>query len=126
MFDHDAILLDEEGAATPNDGVGMLVNSNLFTHVQREGQQLAINTASLNANQSFNDLRETLQVNIQEKFGDNDKRLWLCDFGDDYAVFEDEQKSYMVSYNRNGESVTINDQLEEVKRKTMWERISWA
>lgn len=27
-FDHDAILLDEEGAATPNQGVGMMVNSN--------------------------------------------------------------------------------------------------
>jgi hypothetical protein len=26
-FDHDAILLDEEGAATPNQGVGMMVNS---------------------------------------------------------------------------------------------------
>jgi hypothetical protein len=26
-FDHDAILLDEEGAATPEDGVGMLVNA---------------------------------------------------------------------------------------------------
>lgn len=27
MFDHDAILLDEEGAATPDQGVGMLVNA---------------------------------------------------------------------------------------------------
>lgn len=27
IFDHDAILLDEEGAATPEQGVGMLVNS---------------------------------------------------------------------------------------------------
>lgn len=27
VFDHDAILLDEEGAATPEQGVGMLVNS---------------------------------------------------------------------------------------------------
>lgn len=26
VFDHNAILLDEEGAATPSDGVGMLVN----------------------------------------------------------------------------------------------------
>lgn len=26
-FDHDAILLDEEGAATPSDGVGMMVNA---------------------------------------------------------------------------------------------------
>src|SRR5690606_23568032 len=27
VFDHDAILLGEEGAATPEQGVGMLVNS---------------------------------------------------------------------------------------------------
>lgn len=27
VFDHDAILLDEDGAATPNQGVGMMVNS---------------------------------------------------------------------------------------------------
>ena len=27
VFDHDAILLDEEGAATPDQGVGMMVNS---------------------------------------------------------------------------------------------------
>jgi len=27
VFDHDAILLDEPGAATPEDGVGMMVNS---------------------------------------------------------------------------------------------------
>lgn len=27
-FDHDAILLDEDGAATPDQGVGMLINSN--------------------------------------------------------------------------------------------------
>lgn len=28
VFDHDAILLNEEGAATPDQGVGMLVNAN--------------------------------------------------------------------------------------------------
>ena len=27
-FDHDAILLGEEGAATPSQGVGMMVNKN--------------------------------------------------------------------------------------------------
>ncbi len=33
LFDHDAILLDEPGAATPNQGVGMMVNS---------GQQITV------------------------------------------------------------------------------------
>ena len=35
VWDHDAILLDEEGAATPFDGVGMLVNQGEQTHVMR-------------------------------------------------------------------------------------------
>lgn len=34
MFDHDAILLDEDGAATPEQGVGMMVNS--------DGQELEV------------------------------------------------------------------------------------
>lgn len=38
-FDHDAILLDEEGAATPAHGVGMMVN--------RKGKKLAVTNASL-------------------------------------------------------------------------------
>jgi len=124
VFDHDAILLDEDGAATPADGVGMMVNANLFTHVQHDGQQLSVNTAVLDVNQSFNDLRETLQAEIQKKFGGNEKHVWLNDFGDDYAVFEDGETSYMVKYMRDGESVMIDDTLEEVKRKTIWERIS--
>lgn len=124
VFDHDAVLLDEDGAATPADGVGMMVNANLFTHVQHDGQQLSVNTAVLDVNQSFNDLRETLQAEIQKKFGYNEKHVWLNDFGDDYAVFEDGETSYMVKYMRDGESVMIDDTLEEVKRKTIWERIS--
>lgn len=31
LFDHDAILLDEEGAATPDQGVGMMVNGKEIT-----------------------------------------------------------------------------------------------
>lgn len=124
VHDHDAILLDEDGAATPADGVGMMVNANLFTHVQHDGQQLSVNTAVLDVNQSFNDLRETIQTKIQKKFGDDEKHVWLNDFGDDYAVFEDGETSYLVKYMRDGEAVMIDDTLEEVERKTIWERIS--
>lgn len=124
LFDHDAILLDEDGAATPNDGVGMMVNANLLTHINKDGAQITVNSSTLDVNQSFNDLRESLQTKIQKKFGDDEKHVWLNDFGDDYAVFEDGETSYMVKYMRDGEAVMIDDTLEEVKRKTIWERIS--
>ncbi len=39
VFDHDAILLDEEGAATPKQGVGMFVN--------KDGQQVEVINSSL-------------------------------------------------------------------------------
>ena len=45
IFDHDAILLGEEGAATPDDGVGLFVNSHLFKQVSRNGLSLAVNTS---------------------------------------------------------------------------------
>lgn len=43
--DHNAILLDEEGAATPADGVGIFVNSNLVKSVNREGMTFAVHSA---------------------------------------------------------------------------------
>ena len=43
--DHNAILLDEEGAATPADGVGIFVNSNLLTEVKREGATFMVHSA---------------------------------------------------------------------------------
>jgi len=43
--DHDAVLLYEDGAATPEDGVGLFVSKNLIKQVNRNGQQLQVNTA---------------------------------------------------------------------------------
>lgn len=39
-FDHDAILLDEPGAATPDQGVGMMVNS--------QGQEIEVQNVTIN------------------------------------------------------------------------------
>lgn len=49
LFDHDAILLDEEGAATPEQGIGMLVNKAL----DKEGNRIGVFN-------SFDDLDEVL------------------------------------------------------------------
>ena len=123
-FDHDAILLDEDGAATPDDGVGMMVNANLIKQVNREGQTLSVNSATVDVNQSFNDLREILQTKLQKKFGDDDVHLWLVDFGDDYVIFENDETAYRAEYMRDGDNVMIDDEAQEVKRKTLWEVVS--
>lgn len=50
MFDHDAILLHEEGAATPEQGVGMLVNAK-----DKEGADVEVVNSSLDwAEEDFN------------------------------------------------------------------------
>ncbi len=127
LFDHDAILLDEEGAATPADGVGLMVNTALLTSVNRDNKQLTVNSSKLDVNQSFNDKREILQTKLQKKFGDDETHIWMQDFGEDYAVFESKESSYKVKYMQddNG-NIMIGDETEEVKRITLWESVAAA
>ncbi len=127
LFDHDAILFDEEGAATPADGVGLMVNANLFKTVNHSGQQLTVNSAVSDVNQSFNDKRETLQTKLQKKFGDDETHVWMQDFDNDYAVFQLSESSYKVKYMHDGEgNIMVGDETEEVKRVTLWESVAAA
>lgn len=123
-FDHDAILLDEEGAATPDDGTGLLINQHLIKTMRRDGQTFAVHSAKLNVNQSFNDLREQLQAEVQQRFGEANKHIWLMDFGEDYAVFELDETPYKVGYTTDGENITLDSEAQEVKRVTMWEAVT--
>lgn len=126
-FDHDAILLDEEGAATPADGVGMMVNTNLFKHVKHSGSLMAVNSARPEINQSFNDMRELIQTKLQKKFGDSDTYVWLQDFDEETAVFEFREASYRVRYMKDdNDDIMIGDEAEEVKRVTLWETVAAA
>lgn len=68
VFDHDAILLDEEGAATPDDGVGLMVNSHLFKQVNRNNQTFMVNTVTSNAAQELE--TNSLFRKLLEKFQD--------------------------------------------------------
>lgn len=127
MFDHDAILLDEEGAATPADGVGMMVNAHLFKTVRRDSQLVHVNTATPDVNQSFNDLREVLQTKLQKRFGDDDNRPWLVDFDEKKITFELQESYYQVMYMKDDDgNVALDEDATEVKRITAWEPVSAA
>ena len=118
-YDHNAILLDEDGAATPEDGVGIFVNHKIVSEFKRDGATFAVH--SVKANESYNDMREQLQALVAEQHDE----AWLTDFGDDYVVFDKGQSSYRVRYAKDGELQLIGEP-EEVKRVTMWEAITNA
>lgn len=107
QFDHDAILLGEVGAATPDQGVGMMVN----------GQQMFVVNSTLDRMES--DKRESMSKALGE-----DK--WLVDYNESEIIYQPSDSSeYMaVSYRLDGDSVTIEGEAYHVKRLTAWERIT--
>lgn len=107
QFDHDAILLGEAGAATPDQGVGMMVN----------GQQMLVVNSTLDNMES--DKRELMS----KALGEN---KWLVDYNDSEIIYQPSDSSdYMaVRYTLANDSVTIEGEAYPVKRLTAWERIT--
>ena len=106
-FDHDAILLGEVGAATPDQGVGMMVN----------GQQMFVVNSTLDSMES--DKRESMSKALGE-----DK--WLVDYNDNELIYQpDDSSDYLaVAYSLANDSVTIEGEAYPVKRLTAWERLT--
>ena len=125
LFDHDAILLDEEGAATPDDGVGLMVNSHLFKQVSRNGLQMQVNTVTIKTNQSMRDKEDKVRAAISVLMPEKEWK-WLADWGDDYAVIEAEGGTFRVSYSYIDSKVEIIGDPEPVRRVTTWEAIQNA
>lgn len=113
QFDHDAILLDEPGAATPDEGVGMAVNAN--------GEQVQVMNVNLDAvgnAKSLNQIRDMLNDAVREKYQEGDESwVWVEDVYPDHLIFERDGKLHRVDYTIEGDSVSFGDQLTEVKRE---------
>ena len=100
VFDHDAILLDSVGAARPEQGVGIAVNS--------DGKEFEVETFVINEDKKTNDLRsnvEGVSLNqITEQLHDNIKStiaaewVWVVDLFDEDVIFEVEQGLFTVPY----------------------------
>jgi len=120
LFDHDAILLDEEGAATPADGVGMMVNTHHFKTIRKSGALMHVNSVKIN--ESMRDMESLIADAVRVQFGDDDKHVWLADWGQDYAVFESMDSGIMrVGLSVTDKSVTFTGEPVPVKRVTKWE-----
>ncbi|EPC4018157.1 DUF2213 domain-containing protein [Enterobacter kobei] len=135
MFDHVAVLLDEPGAGTPEEGVGIFVNS--------EGDEQQIEVARLadgidctrdglinktkffftNAsNFSFDDISRAISDKLRE--GDaEDKWLWPETVWLDSFIYRNDTKYLKQKYliDDDGKAVFVGEPVEVVRKPTEYE-----
>ncbi|EOE4356735.1 DUF2213 domain-containing protein [Klebsiella pneumoniae] len=135
MFDHVAVLLDEPGAGTPEEGVGIFVNS--------EGNEQQIEVARLadgidctregllnktrffftNAsNFSFDDIQRAISDKLHEGRAD-DKWLWPESVWPDNFIYRDEAKYFKQKYliDDDGKAVFVGEPVEVVRKPIEYE-----
>ena len=113
IFDHDAVLIGETGAATPADGVGMMVNKTLVINsvVPTVNEDEALS-------HSYGDKLSLLSTAISERFGSPDAYAYVEDFDDEGLVFSTPQGQYRISYHMEDGNPILTGEQKEVTRKT--------
>ncbi|HCI4556501.1 TPA: DUF2213 domain-containing protein [Klebsiella quasipneumoniae subsp. similipneumoniae] len=135
MFDHVAVLLDEPGAGTPSEGVGIFVNS--------EGEEVEIEVALLSdaadctregllnktkffftnaSNFSFDDIQRAISDKLHEGRAD-DKWLWPESVWPDNFIYRDEAKYFKQKYliDDGGKAVFVGEPVEVVRKPIEYE-----
>lgn len=113
-MDHDAILLHEVGAATPEQGVGLMVNADLATPMK-------VNAGAL-IGESYRERERRLEKAARDKFapGDNDY-AWVADFTDSQAVIiTNGGEAQVYGYTADGGKITFDDTGSPVTRQESW------
>lgn len=135
MFDHVAVLLDEPGAGTPSEGVGIFVNA--------EGEEVEIEVALLSeaadctreglinktkffftnaSNFSFDDIQSAISDKLHEGRAD-DKWLWPESVWPDNFIYRDEAKYFKQKYliDDDGKAVFVGEPVEVVRKPIEYE-----
>lgn len=134
QFDHIAILLDEPGAGTPEEGVGMFVNA--------DGQESEVETASLidaanslkdglmnkvkfflthNSDASFDEIYQMLREAIRAPSG-SDVYRYVVTVWPDKFIYEEGNKLLQQKYLIDDNAVTlVGEPIEVVRKPTEYE-----
>jgi len=120
-FDHNAILPNQIGAATPEQGVGMMVNA------------ADVDLASFEGNEEFEDesldeLMRQLRDMIEDAIAKNEigaKHIWISDISDRACVYEVTREDntsdyYRVEYAILDGEVKLGTEKTKVRRKLSW------
>lgn len=113
-MDHDAILLHEVGAATPEQGVGLMVNADL-------AQPLKANSGAL-VGESYREREQRLDRAAKAKFAAGaDEYAWVADFTDSQAVIiRNGGTAEVFGYKSEGGVITFDDSGTAVARQESW------
>ncbi|QIK14855.1 DUF2213 domain-containing protein [Leclercia sp. 29361] len=134
QFDHIAILLDEPGAGTPEEGVGMFVNA--------DGQEGEVETANLidaanslkdglvnkvkfflthNSDASFDEIYQMLREAIRAPSG-SDAYRYVVTVWPDKFIYEEGSKLFQQKYLIDDNAVTlVGEPIEVVRKPTEYE-----
>lgn len=134
QFDHIAILLDEPGAGTPEEGVGMFVNA--------DGQEGEVETASLidaanslkdgllnkvkfffahNSDASFDEIYQMLREAIRSSSG-SDVYRYVVTVWPEKFIYEEGSKLFQQKYLIDDNAVTlVGEPIEVVRKPTEYE-----
>lgn len=102
VFDHDAILLDSVGAATPDSGVGMAVNA--------KGEKIKVSQALVTIDaddieeMSFNEIRDALDSAIRQSPLDGD---YVADVVNDKVIFWADEQLFSAPFVMDGRTAKI-------------------
>lgn len=113
-FDHDAILVNETGAATPADGVGMMVN-----------KTFVINSAIPVVNEdalddSYGEKLAILSEAVKERFATSDSYAYVQDFDDRALVYCTPEGMYSIDYHFEGDNPILTGESKVVTVETSY------
>ena len=113
-MDHDAILLHEVGAATPEQGVGLMVNADL-------AKPMSVNSGAL-VGESYREREQRLDRAAKAKFAaGSDEYAWVADFTDSQAVIiRNGGNAEVFGYKSEGGVVIFDDAGTAVARQESW------
>lgn len=113
-MDHDAILLHEVGAATPEQGVGLMVNADLAVPLKPNSGALV--------GESYREREQRLDRAAKAKFAPGENQYaWVADFTDSQAVIiRNGGNAEVFGYSSEGGKITFDDTGTAVARQESW------
>ena len=114
QFDHDAILIGETGAATPEDGVGMMVNKTFVINSAIP----AVNEDALD--DSYGEKLAILSEAVKERFATSDSYAYVQDFDDRALVYCTPEGMYSIDYHFEGGNPILTGESRTVVAETSY------
>lgn len=113
-LDHDAILIGETGAATPADGVGMMVNKTFVINS-------AIPTVNEDAlDDSYGEKLAILSEVVKERFATSDSYAYVQDFDDRALIYVTPEGTYTIDYHYEGDNPILTGESKVVTVETSY------